>query len=207
MRLFFVFFMVMALGGCGNQGLIRIDETDPEGIIRKVYFIDSDSLAQGTSWTFYENGIDTFERLHYLDGQIHGARILYYPNGIPEIVEHYDQGLLSGPVKTFFKDGTLAFESVYSDGVLEGRVVTYYPNGARKEEVTFEDNLENGPFVEFFANGKKSWEGTYLNGEYEIGLLTQYDSTGVVFKKMMCDSLAICRTIWTREKGDIVAKN
>ena len=73
--------------------------------------------------------------------------------------------------------------------------------------MTFLDNLENGPFVEYYENGNVQWSGTFLNGDNEVGELLHYSEDGVLIKKMWCDSAAICQTIWTREKGDIVPKD
>ena len=54
-------------------------------------------------------------------------------------------------------------------------------------------------FEEYYTNGKIKWKGSYRNGDHEYGLLEKYDSTGVLVKKMECDSLFICRTVWKKE--------
>ena len=89
---------------------------------------------------------------------------------------------------------------------MQGLIKSYYPEGPLKEEVTMVDNEENGPFTEYYKDGTKEWEGTYLNGDNEFGLLKHYNDKGVLIKKMMCDSLAICSTIWTLEGGDVKPK-
>ena len=71
------------------------------------------------------------------------------------------------------------------------------------ERVTFEGNEENGPFEEYHQNGQIQWKGTYLKGENEYGLLEEFDEIGEPIKRMMCDEMAICKTIWTKENGDI----
>ena len=91
----------------------------------------------------------------------------------------------------------------YVDGVLSGAVLSYFENGTLKEFATVEDNIENGPFKEYYPNGKLKWEGQFLNGDKEFGELINYDSTGIMIRKMWCDSLAVCKTTWTLEKGDI----
>jgi antitoxin component YwqK of YwqJK toxin-antitoxin module len=92
----------------------------------------------------------------------------------------------------------------YNRGVLEGDVLKYYPEGAIMEKVSFKNNEENGTFEEYYNNGIVHWRGEYLNGPNEYGLLEEYDEQGILLKKMMCDSNAVCRTIWTKENGDIV---
>ena len=68
------------------------------------------------------------------------------------------------------------------------------------EEVLFKDNEENGPFVEYYDNGEIEWKGSYLNGDNEFGILEQYDRTGVLIKKMECDSLGACITVWIKDE-------
>ena len=66
------------------------------------------------------------------------------------------------------------------------------------------DNNENGPFKEYYPNGNIHWEGNYLNGDNEFGILNEYNEQGELIKKMDCDSMAVCKTIWTKENGDII---
>ena len=119
----------------------------------------------------------------------------------------YDHDMIVGPYKTYFEDGTLSQEATYVNGMMQGDLKTYYKSGKIKEVVTMRDNEENGPFQEYYESGKIKWEGQFLNGDNEFGLLKNYNETGELVKKMMCDSLAVCTTIWTLEKGDIDFKN
>ena len=103
---------------------------------------------------------------------------------------------MEGIYQTFYPDGTIKLEKHFQNNTLVGTIKVYHPNGNLKEEVTIENNTENGPFKEYHSNGKIHWQGTYLNGDNEFGLLEEYDSTGMLIKKMMCDSNAVCITIW-----------
>ena len=110
---------------------------------------------------------------------------------------------MNGPYIEFYPNGDTLLKTQYSNGVLSGIFTKYYASGQIEETVTFANNDENGPFYEYYENGILHWEGSYLNGDNEFGLLTEYNTEGVILKKMMCDSLAMCRSIWTLEKGDI----
>jgi len=178
-----------------------ITNKDDQGRVTEKYNINDDSLKHGL-YEAYINGAKV-EEAHYDNGKLQGTRKIYRSNGAIEIEEQYDNNVISGKYKTFHLDGTLSQEANYVDGVMQGELKSYYQNKQLKEVVTMVNNEENGPFVEYHENGQKSYEGNYLNGENEYGLLQQYDESGVLIKKMTCDSLGVCTTIWTLKDGDI----
>ena len=172
------------------------------GKLMEKYEINKDSLKDGTYERYFEGGA-LAEILTYYEGKQNGERIIYHESGKTESVCRYVNGLIQGGRKVFYQSGELKYESNYEDSKLSGLFVAYYENGNKKEEVTFADDFENGPFVEYHENGKIDWKGQYLNGENEFGLLENYDSTGILIKKMMCDSIRNCVTIWKKEDEPI----
>lgn len=198
LTLLFLISMVF-LFSCGK----RIEKVKEDaGELSKLYFIDKHNRIQGEYLTMFKDGT-IMEKANYEDDLLEGERILYNEKGEIEIVEIYKSGILDGPFKTYYSDGTLQFQANYKNGVLEGKTERYYQSGVKMEEVLFVENMEEGPFVEFYENGNKKWEGVYHNGDNELGLLLNYDTEGRLVKKMMCDSMAICQTIWTLDQGDI----
>ena len=193
--------MGIILIGCFSDNS-KIREYDEQGNLYREFSIDADSLIHGTLYTYYENGKDIFEQSEYNHGQLNGQRILYYPNQIPEIIEQYRNDTISDTLKVFYPNGQIKRRVPYQSGVRVGVLESFYPAGEIKERVSFENNLENGPFEEFYKNGFTKWKGTYLNGENEFGELLHFDSTGSMIRKMICDSLAICRTVWSTEQED-----
>lgn len=179
-----------------SDGLKQVKIYSETGQLEKKYTIDEDSIQQGELLSFYENGKDIFERANYLDGQLEGKRILYFDDGQPEIIENYSHNILTDTLYLFYPSGALKMTSYFNNGIHTGVNTVYYESGMKKEEVLFQNNEEQGRFVEYHSNGKIHWEGQYLNGENEFGELIQYDSTGQMIKKMFCDSIAICKTIW-----------
>jgi len=172
------------------------------GNVYERYRTNKDSVKHGMYKSFRPDGA-LAETANYANGILDGERTLVYENGNTEIEENYKNDKLDGKYKTYYPSGNLELEMNYEDGTITGNSVKYYESGKIMEEVTFDNNEENGPFVEYHENGNKKWEGNYAKGENEIGLLLNYDKEGVLVKKMMCDSLSICQTIWTLEKGDI----
>ena len=200
--LLFISLCVVMYMCTGRTDFIEIYDDD---LLLERYQIDKDSLRNGLTQKFYPSG-NLFEQSEYVHGALTGERILYYENGIPEIIERYCEGMICDTIRTYYQDGTLKFEAVYTNSVMTGIARSFYPSGKLKEEVTFKENVEEGPFTEFHENGGIKWEGTYLNGPNEFGLLMEYDTTETLIRKMMCDSMAICQTIWTPEKGDMETK-
>jgi len=193
---------ILACSACHNSNLVTIK--DDAGKVAEKYAINEENLKHGP-YESYINGT-LIEKANYKNGKLQGARVLYHTNGAVEIEENYENDMIVGPYKTYFHTGVLAQEATYVGGMMQGIIKSYYEGGSIKEEVTMKDNEENGPFKEYHENGKLSWEGQYLNGDNEFGLLKNYDESGALIKKMMCDSLGICSTIWTLEKGEINPK-
>ena len=187
---------------CHNSNLVTIK--DDAGKIAEKYAVNEAGTKHGP-YESYINGV-LVEKSNYQNDKLHGSRILYHTNGAVEIEENYDNDVIVGSYKTYFHTGVLAQEAMYTNGVMQGILKSYYEDGSLKEEVTMVNNEENGPFKEYHENGKIAWEGQFLNGDNEFGLLKNYDESGVLIKKMMCDSLAICTTIWTLEKGNVTTK-
>lgn len=190
---FFVLWTLLFVSACGHEKII---ETYPNGQVKTQYYVDKKGLIQGEYLSYFESGV-LKEKTQMKDGLIAGDRIIYYENGQVEIKEFYkDSSQIDGVYKAFYPNGTLKLEKTYVNQKIEGILRVYYPDGTLKEHVTFKDNNENGPFEEYYSNGGIHWRGQYLNGDNEFGLLEEFDSTGQIIKKMMCDSMAICRTFW-----------
>lgn len=199
-------FYVLATGllafSCSQSNEV-IEIKNEQGVVIESYQIDADSLKQGEARTFDDEG-KLFDVSNFINGTLSGKRTIYYKNGSIDTEENYSDGTLNGSYTQYYENGNILQSGSYNNGVLEGEVTTNFESGSKKETVTFKNNIEEGPFVEYHENGKKQWEGTYRNGDNEYGLLTEYDISENIIKKMDCDSLGICRTIWTKEEGDII---
>ena len=156
--------------------------------------IDYPGEKKGVIKTYHENG-QFYEVGQFKDGDFHGYRKIYRPDGSIELQETYVNGQYHGPYKKYYANGKVKIEGEYIDGSMEGEWNTFYEDGSKKDKVTMHDNLENGPFIEYYPNGKTKAIGNYNGGEFEEGLLQLFDVSGTLIKKMECDS-GICHTIW-----------
>lgn len=198
-RVLAIFFISIAViwVSCRNNNAIYTHYDN--GAVYEKYFVDKDSMKHGQYIQFYENG-DTLETSQYIHGKLEGIRKLYYTGNRTEIMEKYEMGMLNGPYRVFYEDGNLNLIAPYKNNVLEGELKKYYPNGSIMEEVEFKNNEENGSFTEYYENGGKKWVGTYQSGANEIGELLHFAENGDTIKKMFCDEMYICRTVWLNEK-------
>jgi antitoxin component YwqK of YwqJK toxin-antitoxin module len=199
---YFLLVLSLALFSCKSN---MTEVKDDNGNVIEKYEVNKDNKKHGAYSAYNEAGKLT-ETATYNNDQLEGERKIYDANGNVEILENYKDNTTNGPYKVYYPNGNVKFETVYTSGVLNGSAKSYTEDGKLKEEVTFSNNEENGPFKEYYDNGNIEWEGTYLNGDNEFGLLKNYDESGELVKKMMCDSMAICRTIWTKADGDITPK-
>jgi len=194
---------ILSLLSCGRNNQVSV--LDDNGKLSAKYSINEDSVKHG-AYEAYLDGV-LYEKANYKSGKLNGERQLFYPSGKVEISETYSDNVITGVYKSFFESGQLAQEAHYINGSMEGILKTYYKDGTLKDMVSMKNNEENGPFKEYYKSGKLKWEGNFLNGDNEFGLIKNYNEEGVLVKKMTCDSLAVCTTIWTLEKGDITPKN
>lgn len=173
------------------------------GTVLEEFIVNKAGEKHGLYKSFDEDG-NVIEMANYKNGMLHGDRNFYFKNGNLELSEHYEENVITGPYVSYYINGQVELSFDYDNGVVNGLLTKYYENGTVMEEVNMKDNEENGPFKEYYESGQLKWEGQYLNGDNEFGLLINYKDDGTIIKKMMCDSLAICRTIWTPERGDII---
>lgn len=173
-----------------------------DGILVETFEFIEDSIRHGLQLKFDDNKVR--EEATYEKGKLNGSRKIFFPSGNVEIEEIYENDVIHGPYYVYYENGNKSMDVVYTQGKMQGILKRYYETGELLEEVTMVNNQENGPFKEFYKNGQVQWEGTYKNGDKEFGLLKQFDEKGELIKKMMCNEMAVCQTIWTKEKGDIV---
>ncbi len=209
MRLFF-FLSLILIFSC-NRKLEHVETKDEDGYLIKYSRTKADYAKQGLYTKYYPSGI-LYEEANYENDTLNGERKLYYENGKLEILETYDHGLFASPYKRFFESGQLQLEGFYENNKATGVWTRYYKNGKVKDAVTLVDNDENGPFTEYYENGNLKAEGIYKGTDTdtgyprEHGLLKMYNESGELIKKMDCN-LGRCKTIWTKDDGDVPPKN
>lgn len=180
-----------------------VTTTYENGSTMEVFKVNKEGQKNGLYRLYREDGT-LAEESNFDKDQLSGKRRVYFEDGIQvEIEELYKENEMDGEHFVFYPSGAKLIESNFTAGKMNGLLIKYFEDGQIMESVTFKDNVETGPFKEYYANGQVQWDGVYLDGDKEFGLLKQYSEEGALIKKMMCDSLGVCQTIWTPEKGDI----
>ena len=195
MRLTNIFLFLLIISACGPT---IIEEHDENGILIAAYEIRNNQ-KHGRYTAFHPNG-SNFEKATYINGEIHGIRLLYRETGELQTTETYERGIMQGMFEDYHLNGKIALTGMYVDNAMDGVWKKYNEKGEILEEVTFKNNEENGPFKEYHNNGSLAAEGAYLNGDNEHGLLKIYNEQGQLIKEMDCDN-GICRTKWSKENS------
>ncbi|MFH1622777.1 MAG: toxin-antitoxin system YwqK family antitoxin [Candidatus Omnitrophota bacterium] len=99
-----------------------------------------------------------------------------------------------GPVKGYYPNGNLRFESYYKNGKLEGKFKFYYESGILQTEKNYKNDKEEGLCKWYYENGNLESERNYKEGKLD-GITKTYHEDG---------------TLWTEEyykDGELVKEN
>lgn len=95
-----------------------------------------------------------------------GKWIYYHEDGKTMMSEeNYENGLLNGEVKTYYKSGKLTEELHYKNGKLNGSLKRYSSEGVLLDDVIYKDDKLHGPAKYFNVEGKLIYSGNYENDE------------------------------------------
>ena len=115
-----------------------------------------------STWTYFENST-VANREDFKDGQLHGKRIVYYPDGRVYEEMNYENGLKSGTWTMYFGNKQVKATCNFVDGNENGRITYYYSDG-KKESVGFYSNaVKNGMWRYYDHRGVVSKEVFYKN--------------------------------------------
>ena len=191
-------FILMTLISCEQ----KTKTTYPDGSIYEEYTTNDEGAKEGEYKRYYENG-SIAEISVYKNDILNGKRKFFFANGNLEQEEDWINNKLTGKKVVYYDTGEKYVEAEYDSSMIVGVFKKFYKNGQVQEEVTFEKDLENGPFTEYYESGAIKWKGQYLNGDNEFGIIENYDEQGSLIKKLECDSMKICKTIWHRDSLNI----
>lgn len=96
--------------------------------------------------------------------------------------EKYSKGKLTGMRKVFFKDGTIAEETIYVNGLKDGIYKKYNEKGKVLEEAIFSNGNYNGKATYRDVGGNIVSQGVYTDG-LKTGIWKYYKN-GVVVKQV-----------------------
>ena len=135
--------------------------------------VDSSNFSSG----FPANAVAKEQKLSTNDRQYFSKRIEYWLAGKMvgtktfrkdgEIVEeHFKDGKRHGPLRCWYKNGKLMFESPFKDGESHGMIQRWYRNGTKWIEVSRKNGKLHGPMKEWnkAGNMKDGYPKFYIEG-------------------------------------------
>jgi len=176
--------LTLLLAGCTNGK--SVVETDPDLGYKSTYTVDKKTGERNGPYTKTNAEGLLLEKGNFLQGQQHGIRELFFPDGKVKIRERYTQDTMNDLYEIYFPSGKIELKGYYIDGAMYGLWKKYTEEGYLLEEVTMINNEEMGPFKEYYPNGNIQAEGTYLHGPNEDGRLKLYEESGQLQKEMLC---------------------
>ncbi len=150
-------------------------EFDKQGnLIKKTDY--KDDLIHGGSFDWNKNGRIT-KKQEYKEGKLDGKSVIYTDNGFIQEESEYKEGKRHGITTWYLTEdkmqGPKYVMYTYQDGKFEGVQETYYENGNIKTQKMFSNNVQNGPAIEYYEDGRVKSEANYKNGELK-GRVKEY---------------------------------
>lgn len=116
-----------------------------------------------------------------------GAFQSFYGNGQLLSEGVYTNNEFDGLWKTYYPSGKLYSEVNYKDGEFLGKATFYYENGKIHRERVYLNNVLEGPNTIYYTNGEKMIELNHENGRKE-GVVKYYNSNGVLQMEKYCEN-------------------
>jgi antitoxin component YwqK of YwqJK toxin-antitoxin module len=103
----------------------------------------------------------------FVNGQLEGLRVQYFPNGKISTKKEYKGAYPHGKAYEYYEDGILKQEGVFENNKEVGTWSLYYRNGNKKAVLTFESGVQNGPYFEYNEKGILTKQYYFKNGKAE----------------------------------------
>ena len=144
-------------------------------LIKKIEY-KNDSM-HGGDYAWDKNGRMTSKQ-EYKEGMLDGKSVIYTDRGFIQEEAEYKAGKRHG-ITTWYlygekMQGPKYVMYTYQDGKFEGVQETYYENGNIKTQKMFSNNVQNGPAIEYYEDGRVKSEANYKNGKLR-GRVKEYD--------------------------------
>lgn len=147
----------------GKQPTASKKFTTGSDIVDVVYFRESGKkISQGLMknrdrigiWEYYQDdGVTLMTREKYVNGQLEGERIVYFPNGKIAQKQSFLNGKEEGLDEHYNEKGVLLKSYTFKNGKLEGWAKIYSSDGLIDREGNYKDNKKHGTW-KYYKGGK-----------------------------------------------------
>ncbi len=142
------------------------------------------------------------DEAYYLDGVLHGPSREFFSDGSISHEMYYKNGELHGPTRTYYANGQLESEVNYNNGKIEGLSLMYYENGQLWSKSLSKEWGHWGPYETFFENGQLSTKGQYLPYELANGDSMGGDKIG--YCQGFSDKGSLIEEEWYTKDGSFI---
>lgn len=145
--------------------------------VRATWYHYVTSQAEDGSYivrVFHPDIAQLTERTHYADPQHlveHGTQHLWWDNGQPRAVGHFDQNVKSGFGVYWDPGGSQRHEGLESASGKQGLWTEWRGNDSKAAEITYRNGVREGPFVLYDTLGAEK-----ARGRYEKGVIVEIDN-------------------------------
>ncbi|MFT5600937.1 MAG: TonB family protein [Flavobacteriales bacterium] len=117
------------------------------------------------NWDTYGNSAFSGE---YVNGNMNGEWLYYFPNGEIQSKENYEHGSKIGHWEEWHENGKLNGGGYYKSDLKTGEWIWYYDNGQLITTYNYnEQGKEIGEHISWHKGGEKKCEGKFKNGNKE----------------------------------------
>lgn len=133
-------------------------------------FFDAKGKFTKPAMYFHENGELSIIVRYNSENELHGDLEYYYPCGQLKEVIPYQNGVVTGLVKSYYESGTLMNLYEVKKDLLDGDYSHFYQNGAVNKKYSNQSDMANGRFESYFLNKQMEEGGNYsqdnLDGDW-----------------------------------------
>lgn len=151
-------------------------EFDKQGNLVKMVDYKNEML-HGDYYVWNKNGRIT-KKQQYKEGLLDGKSVIYTDKGFIQEESEYKEGKRHGITTWYLTEekmqGPKYVMYTYQNGMFEGVQETYYENGNIKTQKMFSNNVQHGAAIEYYEDGRIKSEANYKNGELK-GRVKEYE--------------------------------
>lgn len=172
--LFFLCLLAQVQSSCNTHATAKVPA-------EKDYYIDTslipkDTVLQGDTRLSVINGICFIN-----NEKFSGILKELYPGGGIKSYSSMSQGMLYGPYKSFYEDGSCFEVRIYRNNLATGRHYGYWPGSNNlKFDYNYYEEKKEGPQKKWYRNGTRYLFANYVN-DHEEGLQQGWRENGKLF--------------------------
>jgi antitoxin component YwqK of YwqJK toxin-antitoxin module len=117
------------------------------------------------------------EEIPWVDGEVHGMKKKYFPDGTVRTMVSYKNDKVHGPTYVYDEEGNLLRKTNYVNGERHGNRTDYWPNGNPLRVIRYEHGEIEGTVKEFYEGGTLKKE-IPIHNETRHGIMKVYDESG-----------------------------